>query len=56
MSELATYPALCRRCHRSRLALSFVVALVAILDVLPLAGVVVVAPDGTFHFSFSKLL
>ena len=50
MSKLATNPTLRCRGRRSRLSLSFVV-LVA-LDVLTLAGVVVVveAPDGTLTF------
>ena len=51
MSKLATNPTLRCRGRRCRLSFSFVV-LVA-LDVLTLAGVVVVvvrAPDGTFPF------
>ena len=52
-------PASCSRGRRCRLTLSFVVVVAVVLvtlDVLALAGIVVVlAPDGTFSFCFSFL-
>ena len=51
MSELAAHTQhSCCRGRRSRLSPSFVVVLVASVHVLSLAGVVVVAPNGTFSF------
>ena len=59
MSKLATNPAFFRQCRRRKFALSFVVVAVVVvvgvhvaLEVLALAGIVVVAPDGAFCFGF----